>query len=347
MDDHNERNEPVQRLTKDLAQAARTLTDTEARFLVDAYYIMQEDRKRSAAQTRQIGEEGEPNSILAWFAKQNETLEHQIQRALDRYTEAHPIGGWLREIVGIGPVIAAGLLAHINLQPWYCAVHDADDGEVKCRPSAPHGPECRHMELTTAGKLWRFAGLDPTIVWEKGKRRPYNAKLKTLCWKIGESFIKLSNREDCYYGHVYRKRKEFEQARSDSGACAEYAKERAGKVGKNTEAYKAYSEGRLPPGQINARARRYAVKLFLAHLHEYWYTQKFGKKPPLPYPIESLGHKDYIAPPNAEPGTLRVPGSMSAKPEGVRAPIKRSAKPLEARAPHRQSAKPAKQRAPT
>jgi hypothetical protein len=71
-------------------------------------------------------------------------------------------------------------------------------------------------------------------------------------------------------------------------------------VGKSTEAFKHYSAGRLPPGQIDARARRYAVKLFLSHLHEVWYKAHFGKAPPLPYPIAILGHA-HIKPPPTVP----------------------------------------------
>ena len=167
----------------------------------------------------------------------------------------------MRETVGIGPVISAGLLAHIDIE------------------KAP-----------TVGHIWRFAGLDPTVKWEKGKKRPWNAGLKTLCWKAGQSFMKLSGREDCYYGGVYRERKAYEIVRNDRGDNTTLAVQLVLKVGKTTEAHKHLSTGKLPPGQIDARARRYAVKLFLSHLHAEWYRRHFHKEPPLPYPIAHLGH---------------------------------------------------------
>jgi hypothetical protein len=71
------------------------------------------------------------------------------------------------------------------------------------------------------------------------------------------------------------------------------------KIGKTTDAYAAYSIGKLPPAHIHARAKRYAVKLFLAHLHEVWYTKHFGEAPPKPYPIAILGHAHYLAPPQS------------------------------------------------
>ena len=260
--------EPIMKLTKDLKVAAAKLSDDEARFLVDYYYIAQEDRKRSTNQVRALDESKEPNAVIDWLASQSKGLEEQIKKALDSYTESHAMGAWMRQIVGIGPVISAGLLAHIDIE------------------KAP-----------TVGHIWRYAGLDPTSKWEKGQKRPWNAGLKTLCWKAGQSFMKFSGRDDCYYGHVYRERKNFEIARNERGDNKELAEQLKEKVGKTTEAYKHLSNGVLPPGQIDARARRYAVKLFLSHLHGAWYETHFGTKPPLPYPIAHLGHVHFIPSP--------------------------------------------------
>ena len=55
-------------------------------------------------------------------------------------------------------------------------------------------------------------------------------------------------------------------------------------------------KGILPDGHIHARAKRYAVKLFLAHLHSVWYEIEFGREPPLPYAIAILGHAHHIKP---------------------------------------------------
>jgi len=261
--------DPVQRLSRDLADAALTLSDEEVRFLVDAYYQQQDNRIRAAGQIRSMGE-GEPHQVLVWLMDQSDTLENQIKRALDRYTQAHVTGTWMRSVYGIGPVISAGLLAHIDIN------------------KAP-----------TVGHIWRFAGLDPTSKWEKKTKRPWNARLKVLCWKAGESFVKFSNNEQCYYGHVYKKRKELEQERNEALAFREQAAAilATKNIGKDTDAYKAYSVGKLPPAHIHARARRYAVKLFLSHLHGEMYRTILHEEPPLPYPIAILGHAHMIHPP--------------------------------------------------
>lgn len=349
--------ESVNRMDRDLVKAASIMSDDEARYLVDAYYTMQDNRKRSENQARTAQKANEPNLVIQWYAQQNRTLEDQVKRALDGYTIGHKMGSWMREVKGIGPVISAGLLAHINIE-----------------------------ECPTAGHIWNFAGLNPKLVWpstekaaawvkengldvpkaaeafgrnptrlyhaathdKDGKevkltakgltfalsRRPYNASLKTLCWKIGQSFMKFSNHEDCYYGQVYKTRKMLEVSRNESGGNAELAAEALRRIGKDTEAhawltacYKpeavrtlrdsgvVLTPGELtkirgepgsgvpmlPPGQIDARARRYAVKLFLSHMHDEWYRRHFGKEPPMPYPIAILGHAHYIAPPNRAP----------------------------------------------
>ena len=54
----------------------------------------------------------------------------------------------------------------------------------------------------------------------------------------------------------------------------------------------------LPLGHIDARARRWTVKLFLSHWWEVAYELHHGTKPPNPYVITYLEHVDQIRPPN-------------------------------------------------
>jgi len=64
------------------------------------------------------------------------------------------------------------------------------------------------------------------------------------------------------------------------------------------------SANRSPEAEarIDARARRYAVKLFLAHLHGVWFWMANGTLPPKPYIIEHGGHTHVIQPPNMPDG---------------------------------------------
>jgi hypothetical protein len=417
----------VQKLSKDLKAASKILTDSEARWLVNSYYSTQDMRKRYANQERAMVGTGEPHEMISWYTKQMTRLEKQIALSLDVYSYNHQVGEWMRANKGVGPVIAAGLLAHIDIR------------------KAP-----------TVGHIWRYAGLDPTVKWygrgiadviaaarkaeddnwsallwigrvvnskpttilvnaglmeptdvasveeaqeyvitnynwqgtfkavfhsdnvlnegvpadelakaykalygHKAKinwpkitkslaRRPWNSELKTLCWKIGDSFRKVSNpdsatRKPSPYGLLYRDRKGKEVAKNDAGDFAELAVSILGskKIGKDKDAYWWYSgewtrspkfnqaiaalveskkqalgdshteaeylemaidqlkpalKPKLPPAHIDARAMRYAVKIFLSHLHEIMYKRILKQNPPLPYPIAHLGHVHKIEP---------------------------------------------------
>jgi hypothetical protein len=278
--------EPVIKLTRDIRNAIRDggpggVTASEARFLVDMYYTMQKQRIRINNQVKglerdakKMGNEPEPHDVLVWALKNMETIEAQIKAALGIYVEVHPMHWFFAQTRGIGPVLGAGLLAHIDIH------------------RAP-----------TVGHIWNFAGLNPDVAWEKGKKRPFNGQLKTLCWKIGDSFVKLSNPDNgSYYGLKYRARKEYELRRNESGALADQAQAKLDrfKIGKSTDAYKAYSAGTLPPAHLDMRARRWTVKLFLSHLHQRWYEQEIGPVPK-PFAIAHQGHAHYIEPPQVPP----------------------------------------------
>jgi hypothetical protein len=274
----------VQRLTADLKTAARKLSDREARYLVDLYYQWQRNRIRAGHQERALTEAAEPAVVFDFVQGQAEALENQIRRALQYYVEDHPVGGWLIAQAGIGPIIAAGLLAHIDIR------------------KAP-----------TVGHIWRYAGLDPTMRWEKGQKRPWNAALKLVCWKAGQSFVKVSNKETAVYGAVYRERKALEVERNNAGLFADQAKAalEAKRFGKDTEAFKHYEQGRLPPARLELRAQRYAVKLFLSHLHHVWWRWETGTDPVKPYVITHMQHAHYIEPPGPvvppKPSTSTAP----------------------------------------
>jgi hypothetical protein len=273
MSNMSERAEDVAewRITRDIREACKNVGREEARYLVRAYYQMQEDRIRDFAQKKRHLEERTPHAMIDWLAARHERIEQQIRSALAVYVQEHPVGRWLMSIKGIGPVISAGLLSHIDIN------------------KAP-----------TVGHIWRFAGLDPTVRWERGQKRPWNAALKVVCWKAGQSFVKVSGHEDAFYGRIYKDRKAYETAKNAAGDYADQAAEtlRTKRLGLVTEARKHYEAGRLPPARIQQRAERYAVKLFLAHLHHVMHETEFGVPPPKPYIIAVGGHAHYIGPPN-------------------------------------------------
>jgi hypothetical protein len=266
--------EIIGKLSKDVREAGSVVTREEARELVDLYYRLQKDRIVLGNQSSALTKAGRPTTVVDFFMEQFGSLERQMVTVLDKFSMSSEVGEWSREQLGIGPVIAAGFLAHIDIE------------------KAP-----------TVGHIWRFAGLDPTVKWEKGQRRPWNADLKVLCWKAGESFKKVSGREDALYGQMYRQRKAYELERDARGGNAETAARTLEEKKIKDPATKAtYESGHLPAGRLDLRATRWAVKLFLSHWHHVAFVEEYGENPPKPYILtQDGGHAHYIAPPGYQP----------------------------------------------
>jgi len=266
-------NEVLQLLSRDLVSAAKTLTPKEARYLVDAYYMIQDNRKIANSQVLALSGSEEPHDLIKWLRDQNAVLENQIKRTLDSWTDTLPSAVWAKSITGIGPVISAGLAAHIDI-----------------------------AKAPTVGHIWRYAGL-LWDKWEKGEKRPWNASLKVLCWKIGESFVKFSGNKNDFYGKLYLQRKTQEERYNNEMKFSAQAEEKLKNfnIGKDKKAYEIYKSGLLPPGHIHARAKRWTVKLFLSHYKEVSWWLAYNEAPPKPFTISIMGHGDYIPPPNFTP----------------------------------------------
>lgn len=247
------------KLTKDLREAASSLTPGEVRFFVDLYYQIQRYRISTDNMVRATTAESEPSGLLSWFSTRLNSFEARIPPVMKRYVTGRRDGRWCIGIHGIGPVLAAGLLSHIDIE-----------------------------QAPTVGHIWSFAGLNPDMKWEKGQRRPFSASMKTLCWKVGQSFMKLRSGENDIYGKVYEQRKAIEIEKNEAGAHAGYELRLA--TGKKIV-------DKLPPFIIDARARRWAVKLFLSHLHHVMYEVRYEKLPPKPYILTKPEHVHFIGPP--------------------------------------------------
>lgn len=263
-------------LVREDMRSAERLEDREARYLVDLYYSLQDYRiqaagqVRSAAQAAPEPEEGEPMTLLEVVFATIRNLEDEVAWALGKYADSKPAGVWAQQIRGVGPVLTAGLLAHID-------IHKASS------PSS----------------VWRFAGLDPTAVWGKGQKRPHNAKLKVLCWKLGESWKRFSGPSAdlgapaALYCRLYRQRKEQEVTRNEAGQFSELAAKTLEERNIRDKATKeTYEAGRLPAGRLDLRATRYATKIFLSHFWAVLYELEHGAKAPDPWVISHGGHVD-------------------------------------------------------
>lgn len=318
--------EPLQKLNRDLKQSARLMGQLEARYLVDLYYQVQTYRISQAHQFRQASEQGEPGRLLAWGKESMATFERNIQNALGEFARTYRVGQWLQSICGIGPVISAGLLANLRVPPPMTAGHylsfaglvstskwiGAEKAKELVASIVPRGKpttdqliklseEMGWHSMALLGKVQESADDSRENVIKILARRPWSAMVKTLtAFKLGECFVKVKSNSKDFYGAIYESRKRYEMEKNDRRDYADQAAAGAKRVGRSTEAYKFYMDGRLPPGHIHARCRRYAVKMFISHLHEVMYRDYFEKAPPVPYVFAKSGgdHRHYIAPPN-------------------------------------------------
>ncbi|SRR5712691_2551666 len=322
----------IPRASKEQVLSAAKLGENEIRFIVSNYYDAQEMRKRSDMQLRHLGDKCDPDGLLHFWADRQSDLEADILKMLGKYAESRPAGRWMLAQYGVGPVTAAGILAHVDI-----------------------------TKAPTAGHIWRFAGLDSSCEWygtEKAAKivreflgakkkpdvddvmaiaamtkrraytlvkiamsdrdgnpqplttkslsaalakRPYNAQLKQICWHLGECFKRTSHSTQSFYGRIYREHKAVVVARNERGEYAERAKVF---FTKSADIRKTLEEGKLPAGNLDSQATRYAAKIFLSHVHAVMYWDRFGQAPPKPFAIEILGHADEIK----IPGTDLFPG---------------------------------------
>lgn len=273
--------EIMRRLRKDLKSMARELGDEEIKALIETYYMLQRDRIRIGNRLHALYEglsEEQPSSVLGIFHQEFRNLEDLMKAPIDAYVKSRRVGRWLSAQKGIGPILAGAFLSGFDI-------------------TVANGP----------GSYQRFCGIDPTIKWEKGQPRPFNAFLKKTCYLAGESFVKVSNREGATYGIVYRTHKKLEEKKNENGQLVEAAQRyldnmhrvHGPDVEKKKEWVSILSKGKLPPFLIDKRARRKAISLFINHLWEVTYEVSYNQKPNFKhYVFDHLNHKDYIAPPN-------------------------------------------------
>ncbi len=201
----------------------------ELRAWVSLYYTQQEKRLSSENRTRIIVEVANLDSQRLEAYDAAIEPERKAETVLAKYMSAEldkiPIWtNYLSEVKGIGPITAACLIAWID-----------DIGK-----------------FDTISKLHRYCGL--SAIDGKAQRRylgahiDYNPKLKTLCYKIGKSFLTSHNEK---YRAVYDE------------AHAKY--ESRGKYDKETN----------PAGNKNKlhtmfRALKVAERIFIANVWVKW-----------------------------------------------------------------------------
>lgn len=202
---------------------------------------------------------------------------------------------WLEKVRGVGPVFTAGLeswtditkaehasslwkYAGFNVEHnvWRCLVcgheigHDKElfkmDGEggVNC-PNCPN----------------RMRPIGESVRRRRGERANYNVRLKTLCFLIGESFVRQPA-DKSGYRRLYDKFRE----KYEGKPCSK----------KHTSPKEKVVDG-CTKAHRHRKALRLTIKVFLAHY--YWMSRKLaGLTVSDPFAYSELGHEksSYIEP---------------------------------------------------
>lgn len=273
-------------------------------------------------------------TFMEWYLYNTKQMEDQIKAALDIFSDNHYLSRWAKKNIGIGPVISTCLTAQLELkknEDGSCSMH-AGNWWSYCGLNNNNRPWIGRVESAKIldqcikdndGKLddqtvWALAAKsgwsiehfsdcksESTGNWSKEKLEkkasmiPYNKNLKLVMYKIGHSFTMVKNKGGSLYGRLLKERLDYENRKNENGDYANQATEILAKknIGKNTDAYKAYSQGKLPPAHIIQRCERYVTKLFISHLFEAAYYNEYGEMPPQPYVLKFCeGHVDYIGP---------------------------------------------------
>ena len=207
-----------------------------------------------------------------------EKLEDGIEKALKDAVKEHPFYVyWLKNVHGIGPVLSAQLIHLIRGKTHTPECKEKRDkyfskkkaGEKRASRFVCDCPTKEIERFPTVSSLWKYAGMHvvdgKAPKRKRGERINWNPKLRSLCFKISESFV-IQKKSPYRKWYDEFKRVELE---------------------KHPDLRKRH---------VEMRVRRKVAKLFLAHVFNKWYEMK-KLKAPEPYAFRMLGHEGYIPPP--------------------------------------------------
>jgi hypothetical protein len=174
---------------------------------------------------------------LVWFHNKLYETEKELYIRLDAWSKGHKLRNqYLDHVKGIGKVLASGIIAWLS-EPI--------------------------LRADNVSQIWKYCGLFPGSERKAGKKLEYNPRLKSFCWKIGQSFIKFK----CFGRKLYDDFKEEAKQKHPDWSKL----------------------------HIHNYVRRKVVKLFIASVWEVW--RKMNNLPVTePYPIVFLEHQTKILP---------------------------------------------------
>ena len=250
------------------------------RFLCENYYDIQKVRIGAGNQLTKFEKDGIGDTpILREFVYNKlHSIEKKAERLIKEELKEYSIWTeWLEGVSGIGPVLAGGLISWIE-DP---------------------------AKFATISKLWKYSGYHVVIDDDgvahapkkvRGQKVNWNPRLRTLCWKAGESFVKTGKG----YRALYEQFRRFYETKYQAKYINKDGKELTEEQIDGWDTAKRKKEGIELIDKKNMRtklhrynmAKRKTVKIFLAHLLTKW-CQLEGVPLRDPY-ISRLGDHEII-----------------------------------------------------
>lgn len=321
----------------DLSDLANRITKDEVSSLVSTYYTIQDQRIRTGNQLSRFQAQDKPAEAIEQMFSFFESMEERIKNLMEIWVTRtdNPVANWLYSICGIGPVLTAGWIANIDItrcrssgaimryigmEPtvkWHTdadkiriVINDVLDKQSKKKidydvivevcSTIGHSLPLTENFLTNVKKYEDYSKVKRDDLISAIKLCPFNQDMRKLAWKTWQSFMKVQNSSKDTYGKLIAQRKAWENEKNERLEYKELAEEGAKRVGSSTDAFKYYSEGKLPPAHILMRSGRFCIKIFVSHLHAMLYWHHYNALPPRPYAMAILNHKSYIKIPNVD-----------------------------------------------
>lgn len=248
----------------------KTLKCKDLRLLIEIFYDTQKLRIATENRLRSYQQAGASmHDSIKNLAIELKDRENELEKEIKYEVGLHPVwGGWLKDVKGIGPMMAGGLITII------------DDIE----------------RFATISKLWRYCGLAPNERRKVGEKLRYNPHAKVLAWKIASQFLKARGR----YADIYYEAKVRYEGRGDIYE-AHHTDIGGGVKGKPQ--YQALGGPKSYKLHIHQMAMRRMVKRFLADTWVMW-RQIEGLPITEPYIFsdaakqKGIAHQHYVPPAN-------------------------------------------------
>lgn len=254
----------------------------ELRRVSDCLYDVQDVRIRTANRLRVL-----PKEVYGVYPQSLMEIEKQLDKRLAVLLKEIPVwNSWLKDVKGIGPRLAAGILSRIAVK--YTVVEKLDGlSEVQKRFAVKFEkkkayliPVYRGIEaFPNISKLWKYCGLHTengvAPKRKRGEKVTWNPWLKMmLLGRLATSFIRTAPGEK--YEQIYRKQKSYYMSPEKYGAALEDPK----KCPRYAECIKTLAEAAARKGRkmkdppcrehIDLMARRYMIKIFVQDLWTEW-----------------------------------------------------------------------------